>query len=142
MYSAQGQNQLQSRRFLANLLCWTTFLPASWMMAQSTQQPPPRPSPSPRKLPPTFRPDDPYEVSAVVTGLQGNGLGNDFGSGGRFTYTYSEHDDSEIGTVSAWKQKSTGSLSTRPPMFFTEAGRCWPWRESRSQWAIPANVLE
>ena len=71
MYSAQGQNQLQSRRFLANLLCWMTFLPASWMMAQSTQQPPPRPSPSPRKLPPTFRPDDPYEVSAVVTGLQG-----------------------------------------------------------------------
>jgi len=101
MYSAQGQNQLQSRRFLANLLCWMTFLPASWMMAQSTQQPPPRPSPSPRKLPPTFRPDDPYEVSAVVTGLQGNGLGNDFGIRGRFTYTYSEHDDSEIGTVSA-----------------------------------------
>jgi hypothetical protein len=67
MYSAQGQNQLQSRRFLANLLCWMTFLPASRMMAQSTQQPPPRPSPSPRKLPPTFRPDDPYEVSAVTS---------------------------------------------------------------------------
>src|SRR6185312_12949636 len=37
----------------------------------------------------------------VVTGLQGNGLGNDLGIGGRFTYTYSEYSDSEISTVSA-----------------------------------------
>ena len=40
-------------------------------------------------------------MSVVASGLQGNGLGNDLGIGGRFTYTYSEYDDSEISTVSA-----------------------------------------
>lgn len=81
-------------------------------------------------------------MSVVASGLQGNGLGNDLGIGGRFTYTYSEYDDSEISTVSALEAEINWfAVDKAPDVFHGVARRCWDWQGLQNPWAKQVSGL-
>jgi hypothetical protein len=50
---------------------------------------------------PAKRPDPKFQFAGVLSGFTGNGIGNDFGIGGRFSYTYTEDPGGDVGTLTA-----------------------------------------
>ena len=74
---------------------------ASTAQAQASPSPQPTPHPSPSPMPKRFTPEAPFEVGAIISGVTGTGLGNDFGVGGRITYFYEEDAGGEADALSA-----------------------------------------